>query len=160
MIDYLTNLDILHNRILWTAVISNFIAQILKVFTHLITEREFNIRRAIETGGMPSSHSSTVAALATGVGLEAGFGSPVFALAAVFALVVLHDAAGVRKAAGDHAMVLNSIMKELQHLFEEGFQPRQLKTLLGHTRLQVAAGTTMGILIALLIIEVIWVPHG
>lgn len=160
MIDTFLNLDFFHNRILWIAVLANFIAQFFKIFSHLISEKEFNIKRAIETGGMPSSHSSTVAALATGIGLQEGFGSSMFALSAVFAMVVLFDAAGVRQAAGKHAEVLNSIMKDLQHLFEEGFQHKQLKTLLGHTRLQVLAGTILGIGFSYVMMTYVWVSHG
>ena len=156
MIDFIKNIDFLHNELFWLAFFSNFIAQIFKVFSHLIAEKEFNIRRAIETGGMPSSHAASVSALATGVGLQHGFDSTYFAIAAVFTLVVLYDASGIRRAAGEHAQALNSIMSDLQHLFKDGFQQKQFKTLLGHTKLQVLAGTVLGAFIAYISLEVIW----
>jgi len=159
MIEFIKNIDFLHNDLFWIAFFANFIAQILKIFTHLITEKEFNIKRAIETGGMPSSHAASVASLATGVGIKHGFDSSLFAIAAVFALVVLYDASGVRREAGEHAQALNSIMNDLQHLFKDGFQEKQFKTLLGHTKLQVLSGTILGALIATFALKVLLVGN-
>jgi acid phosphatase family membrane protein YuiD len=138
-------LALLHNRLFITAVVANVIAQALKVLLILVTERRWEPARILETGGMPSSHSAVVAALATGVGISEGLGSPDFALAAVFGSIVIYDATGIRRAAGLQAQRLNELVYELGHLFDEGFQPRALKTLLGHTHPQVVVGAVLGI---------------
>jgi acid phosphatase family membrane protein YuiD len=95
-----------------------------------------------ETGGMPSSHSALVSALATGIGRTQGWDTPQFAIATVFAFIVMYDAAGIRRAAGKQAKVLNQIMVEV---FEEEQDP--LKELLGHTPAQVVAGSVLGVLL-------------
>ena len=94
---------------------------------------------------MPSSHSAFVTSLATGVGLTEGFDSTLFALAAVFALIVMYDAAGVRRAAGKQARVLNAIIEDLNR---RELHPERLRELLGHTPVEVLAGALLGILIA------------
>lgn len=141
--------SLLENSILLTVIFSTFTAQTLKSLIILILDRKLILNRMIETGGMPSSHSSTVATLATSMGLVYGWSSPHFTIAMVLAGVVIHDATGVRAAAGRQAEVLNDITKELAHLFEHGYEPRVLKTLLGHTYPQAVAGTILGIGIAL-----------
>jgi len=140
--------EILQNKILICSILSNIVAQLLKVIINLITVKEFNIKRLTEAGGMPSSHSSTVSALATAVFIEYGVISPYFAIALIFGIIVLWDAAGVRNAAGKHAEILNVIMDDLQYLMSKDFEKVTLKTLLGHTRLQVFIGTVLGIGIA------------
>ncbi len=144
-------LDIIYNRPLWAAIVASAVAQILKVLIEFLTDKKLDLRRLWDTGGMPSSHSAGVAALAVAIGLQEGFNSAFFAIAAVFSYVVIYDAKGVRRAAGLHAEILNEIVKELPHLFEEGFQPKALKTLLGHTGPQVVVGTLLGILVAVVI---------
>ena len=141
-------LSILENSILLTVIFSTFTAQALKSLIILIFDRKLILNRMIETGGMPSSHSATVAALATSMGLVYGWSSPHFTISMVLAGVVIHDATGVRAAAGRQAEVLNNITKELSHLFHHGYEPRVLKTLLGHTYPQAVAGTILGIGIA------------
>ena len=130
---------------------STFIAQIIKVITILISERRFAWDRIASTGGMPSSHSAGVVAVATSVGIIDGWGSTTFAVATTIALVVMYDATGVRRAAGLHAEYLNVIVKELSHIFkQDGEEQKALKTLLGHTYLQVIAGCIQGIIVALI----------
>ena len=121
--------------------------QLLKFVGTLILRKRLDLRRLVGTGGMPSSHSASASALATAVGLQVGWGSPLFAVATYFALVVLYDATGIRRAAGRQAAVLNRIIDELrEHHTIEG---ERLRELLGHTPLEVLAGTTYGILVAL-----------
>ena len=141
---------ILGNKILDVVVIAWFIAQFYKVVSSLILEKRLNIRRFWETGGMPSSHSSTVSSLATAVGITQGIHSVYFAISVVFAIIVMHDASGIRRAAGKQAGVLNELGKSLSNLFEEKFHQEQLKELLGHTPVEVLAGAILGVVVALL----------
>jgi uncharacterized protein len=137
--------SLLENVPLIAAVTATFIAQVVKVVLVLATERRWAFERLLETGGMPSSHSSTVAGLATSIGVVEGWGSPFFAVALVFGSIVMYDATGIRRAAGMHAELINDLVNELAHLFDEGFQPQALKTLLGHTYPQVVVGAVIGI---------------
>ena len=135
--------EVLANRALWAAGIAVLVAQILKVFWVLLVERRLWLRMFIEAGGMPSSHSAMVSALAASVGIQAGWDSPLFAVAAIFAAVVMYDAAGVRRAAGQQAEVLNKIIDD----FYKGRPIRfeRLKELLGHSPTEVLAGALLGI---------------
>lgn len=135
----------LENYPVWAAFFGAAMAQILKVILILLTERKLKIGRLTETGGMPSSHSAGVAALTSACAMKFGLNSGYFAICIVFSIVVIYDAAGVRRAAGRHAEILNKLMSELAHLFEEGNSPKALKTLLGHTYPQVLVGTLLGI---------------
>ncbi len=139
--------DILHNQVLWVAVAACLIAQVFKVVIEVAKDGKVNIRALVGTGGMPSAHSAFVTALAAGVGQSIGWASPDFAVAVVFAVIVMYDAAGVRQAAGKQARVLNQIIDEFfqgDHQFNED----RLKELLGHTPFQVIAGSVLGIAIA------------
>ena len=135
--------------VLVTCILSWFIAQLLKVITTLIKNKKIDFRRFVGSGGMPSSHSSFVTSLAVGVGIIDGFGSTAFAMAAVFALVVMYDAAGVRRAAGQQARILNKIVEEWERA-DFAKTDKRLKELLGHTPKEVIAGALLGILIAFL----------
>lgn len=139
-------MSVFDNVPLIAAVVGNVVAQIIKVLLVLGTERRWAPERLLETGGMPSSHSASVAALATAVGLIYGWGHPYFALAAVFGSIVMYDATGIRRAAGQQAALINDLVEELGHLFDEGFQPQALKTLLGHTYPQVVVGAFVGVI--------------
>ena len=123
------------------------LAQITKFFVHLIWKRKVDLRLFTTTGGMPSSHSAGVIGLSTTVGLICGFSSIEFAMAIGYALVVMYDAAGVRRAAGKQAACLNKIIMDIykQELKEAG---GKLKELLGHTPMQVVMGALFGVVYA------------
>ncbi|MEZ4632283.1 MAG: divergent PAP2 family protein [Deinococcales bacterium] len=135
------------NRPLWAALLASTFAQIIKVLLEMLTDKKFNPARLLDTGGMPSAHSAAVAALSTSIGIQEGFRSPLFAISAIFSYLVMYDATGIRRAAGLHAQMINELVQELAHLFDEGFQPQVLKTLLGHTVPQVIIGMLLGILV-------------
>lgn len=139
--------DILNNQVLLVSLAACLIAQTLKLVVELIKNQKVNFRALVETGGMPSSHSALVAALATEVGQTAGWSSTEFAISVVFAFIVMYDAAGVRQAAGKQARVLNQIMDEFFQ-GEHHFNEERLKELLGHTPVQVIAGSALGIAIS------------
>jgi uncharacterized protein len=138
--------QILDNRILLVAIAACLIAQVLKLTIDTIQNGKLSVKVLTTTGGMPSAHSALVTALATGVGQSLGWQSAEFAIATIFAIVVMYDAAGVRQAAGKQARILNQIIDELfsdNHKFNE----EKLKELLGHTPVQVIAGSVLGIAI-------------
>ncbi|HEY9747121.1 MAG TPA: divergent PAP2 family protein [Allocoleopsis sp.] len=139
--------DILDNRVLIVALASCLIAQVLKVIVELAKNRKLNIRALVETGGMPSAHSALVSALATGVGQTVGWSTPEFAIALIFAIIVMYDAAGVRQAAGKQARILNQIIDEVLREDYE-FTEARLKELLGHTPVQVFVGSALGVAIS------------
>ena len=140
--------DIFHNQVLVIAVLACLTAQGLKVVIELIRDRKINFRYLVTTGGMPSAHSALVGALATAIGQSMGWSSPDFAIACLFAVIVMYDAAGVRQAAGRQAKLLNQITEEL---FQDGhnFNEEKLKELLGHTPFQVLVGLMLGIVISM-----------
>jgi len=129
------------------AAIAWAIAQALKVIFDSVQKRRLDLRRLASSGGMPSSHTATVAALTTMIGARRGLTSPEFALAAVFSSVVMYDAAGVRRAAGRQAAVLNRIIDDLFH--QEGIKEERLRELIGHTPYEVIAGALLGVVVAL-----------
>lgn len=137
--------ELFSNPFLLTSLGSWFIAQVLKTIIHFAVYKKLDVERMYGDGGMPSGHSATVSSLATMCGLSYGFGSVEFAISSILAVIVCHDAMGVRRQAGKHAVVLN----ELLQYFEPGHQA-DLKELVGHTPLQVTAGILIGILNALL----------
>jgi hypothetical protein len=140
--------QILDNQVLLVAIIACLVAQLCKLFVELTKNRKFNLRSLVTTGGMPSAHSAFVAALAAGVGQTLGWASPDFAIALIFAVIVMYDAAGVRQAAGKQARILNQIIDEL--FSEKEFNEDRLKELLGHTPFQVIVGLMLGIAISCL----------
>ncbi len=142
-------LELVNNSILQTAVISWFAAQTIKIILTLIKERRLDFTRFFGSGGMPSSHASFTVSLAVATGFVTGFDSVLFALAAAFAFVVMYDATGVRRSAGEQAAILNKIVEKAgkEHISETG---KKLKELLGHTPIEVFAGAILGILIAVL----------
>lgn len=135
--------------ILVTTIIAWFIAQVLKLILVFIKEKKVDFRRLIGSGGMPSSHASFVVSLATSVGLVEGFTSTLFAVCVVMAFVVMYDAAGVRRAAGHQARILNKLVEDWEKNNFENTEEK-LKELLGHTPVEVFAGALLGICIALL----------
>ncbi|MFH1171390.1 MAG: divergent PAP2 family protein [bacterium] len=149
--------ELLTNHVLWTAVVANITAEVLKVIVVRIAERHWDFGRMLETGGMPSSHVATVTALAVSIGIRYGWGSSAFAIAVVFGSIVFYDAANFRQAASRQAVVLNELLRAFEHLFDESEKPRALKTLLGHTYPQVFVGAVIGASIAL--ISFLILPH-
>ncbi len=130
------------NRELWAAVTGWLIAQALKTLLTLRKERKFNLGHLVASGGMPSSHSALVTGLATAVARVNGLNSSIFALAAVFAGVVMYDAAGVRLAVSRQARILNMMLDDVFH--ERGLREERLRELIGHTPIQVFAGAFIG----------------
>ena len=125
-----------------------FFIQVFKLVYEMVKTKQFNLKRIVGAGGMPSSHSAVVTSLATLIGKNEGFNSPIFGIAAIFAFIVMYDATGVRRAAGEHAKLLNKIvqtpaLKELQ-------VREKLVEFLGHTPIQVAAGAIVGIVVGLM----------
>jgi acid phosphatase family membrane protein YuiD len=139
--------DIINNRVLLVALVACFVAQGLKLIFEVIKNRKVDLRVLVTTGGMPSAHSALVTALAAGVGQTLGWSSANFAVAAIFAIIVMYDAAGVRQAAGKQARILNQMIDELFDDKPDLFQER-LKELLGHTPVQVIAGSVLGVTVS------------
>ncbi|MBQ8411164.1 MAG: divergent PAP2 family protein [Ruminiclostridium sp.] len=154
------------NVMLVAAVVGWVSAQILKTIFNLIETKKFDFERLIGAGGMPSSHSATVCALAVTASKVCGVNSPEFALAMILALVVMYDACGVRRAAGLHAREINRLSKivdllddeiveqldeeiDLEIVEEEKNNKKELKEFLGHTPFQVMCGALLGIIIGL-----------
>ncbi len=140
---------IFHNQILIVALAACFFAQFLKIPVELVRYRRVSIRSMFSAGGMPSAHSALVGALATGIGQTVGWSSPEFAIACLFAVIVMYDAAGVRQAAGKQARILNQIVDDVFQ--EHEFKEERLKELLGHTPIQVFVGLALGISIAFIV---------
>lgn len=138
---------LINNKILIITLIAWIIAQCIKVFLGVIRERKFNFRWFIGTGGMPSSHAAGATALAVTCGLEKGFDSSTFALAAVFAMVTMFDAQGVRRETGQQAEILNKILEDIY--WKGKVESNRLKELIGHTPIQVFIGSLIGLFIAL-----------
>jgi acid phosphatase family membrane protein YuiD len=139
--------DIITNRHLVTGVAGLVLAQILKVFFDYWRTKSWSRAMLTSTGGMPSSHSALVVALMLSIGLYEGFGTTLFAVAATLALVVMHDAFGIRRAAGKQAEAINFLFSKLEN---QGIKlDRKLKELLGHSPLEVMAGAILGVIVAL-----------
>jgi uncharacterized protein len=145
---------------LLAAIIGNLTAQIVKVPIHFIRTRKWNWGLLISTGGMPSSHSSTVTALTTAIGMTNGFTSDIFSLSAVFCSVVLYDSCGIRRHAGEHAALLNVLFEDLRNIKKEltSFRMisnetnrKKLKELLGHKPIEVLVGGLLGIVVAMIL---------
>ncbi|NLY92026.1 MAG: divergent PAP2 family protein [Firmicutes bacterium] len=133
------------NTVFWSAFFAWLTAQVLKGLLNLYKYKKWDFRRFVGAGGMPSSHSAFVSALATGVGLTDGWASTNFAMALVFSAIVMYDAAGVRLAASKQAATLNKMVKEL--FDEREFHHERLKELIGHTPIEVIVGALLGIFI-------------
>lgn len=142
------------NLPLWLGAFAILFAQVLKVPINFIVTKKFDFSLLTSTGGMPSSHSAAVTSVATAVGFEVGFDSPIFSVAAMLAIIVMYDASHVRYQAGQHAAALNEIRNELQLFFKEikrwpdlneEQKIQDLKTLLGHKKSEVLIGALAGI---------------
>ena len=163
-VDFLTG-----NLILNLAILAWALAQVIKFVITLITKHKLDFRNILSSGGMPSSHSALVCAVSVGVAKKLGYASPEFALSLAMAGIVMYDAMGVRRAAGEQAKVLNKMVIDFKEIFqmlkeefdalargedvpeERGGPNKRLKEFLGHTPLEVLCGAALGILIAALI---------
>lgn len=141
--------DILGNQVLVSAVAAWMVAQFLKTLIDMALNKNFNPERLVGSGGMPSSHSSTVCALTTAASYRYGVGSFEFAVCFVLSMIVMYDAMGVRRETGKQAKLLNSILLENPLKLKGELIQETLKEYVGHTPLQVAAGALLGILLAL-----------
>ncbi len=140
------------NDIFIAAALGWCVAQVLKTIIHLILTKEFVVERLFGSGGMPSSHSATVCALATATYFEYSASSFEFAIAAIFAIIVMYDARGVRRETGIQAKLLNDIIKTFEAMGRKELSAHdKLKEFVGHTPLQVLMGAILGILISWLL---------
>jgi len=139
---------IITNKYIYIPLILWFSIQTFKVIYDLVTTKKFNFKRIMGAGGMPSSHSAVVVSLATLIGKYEGVDTSIFALSAIFAFVVMYDAAGVRRAAGKQASLLNKIVQTpgLSSLEVQG----KLVEVLGHTPIQVFVGAALGVIAGLI----------
>ncbi len=125
------------------------IAQAAKVILTSVRQHRLNLQVLAHTGGMPSSHAAIVMGMATSVGKYSGVSSSAFAIALIFSFVVMYDAAGLRRAAGRQAEVLNRLVEDLVHM--RGMQEQKLRELLGHTPVEVLVGAVLGIVVGLIL---------
>lgn len=154
MLDWLQQL--IRNPFLITGLSSWFVAQVLKTILYAIIHKKIQWERLIGDGGMPSGHSATVTSIATICMLGFGPGSFEFAISAILAVIVCHDAMGVRRETGKQSVVINEILDSFDALTKEQFSEVQLKEFVGHTPVQVMAGMLIGILNALFLYFVIY----
>lgn len=141
--------QIFTNKFLYMPLLVWFCIQAFKVIWDLVETKKFNFKRILGAGGMPSSHSAVVMCLAMMIGREAGFGSYTFALATIFACVVMYDAAGVRRAAGKQAALLNKIVNTPGLSIPQ--VQEKLVEVLGHTPKQVFVGAVIGVIVGLIV---------
>ncbi|WP_174614129.1 divergent PAP2 family protein [Virgibacillus ihumii] len=155
-------MELIANFPLLAALSAIIFAQVVKIPIRLAVTGEFKPGLAFSTGGMPSSHSAAVAALTTGVGIIEGVASTIFAVATVFSIIIMFDASGVRRQAGEQAVVLNRLVNDFQYFVDgakdwnqkEEYQKRkELKELLGHQPIEVFFGGLSGITIAFLLYQ-------
>ncbi|MFD1413467.1 divergent PAP2 family protein [Oceanobacillus jeddahense] len=150
-------MTLLTNFPLWAALSAIVFAQVIKIPIKLLFTKEFQPGLAFSTGGMPSSHSAAVASLATAIGIAEGVSSSVFALACIFSVITMFDASGVRRQAGEQAIVINQLVRDFQLITssakgwskkKENEKIQELKELLGHQPIEVFFGAITGIIIA------------
>jgi hypothetical protein len=140
---------LLENQVLIAAVVAWFVAQTIKLLVELVRTHRLDLRYLVSPGGMPSAHSALVTSLATAVARQEGVGSALFAASAVFASIVMYDAAGVRQSVSIQARILNRMLDEL--FTQRAFSERRLRELLGHTPLEVFAGFLLGLIIGVVV---------
>ncbi|KUO71068.1 MAG: hypothetical protein APF77_05045 [Clostridia bacterium BRH_c25] len=136
---------IMDNKVLLACFTAWLIAQVMKIILTFYSSKKIDLTRFVGSGGMPSSHTSFVMALSTSIGRIHGWDSAIFAVSLCFAFVVMYDAAGVRRAAGNQAKILNIIIEDLAH--NKPLENERLKELIGHTPKEVLAGAVLGIVI-------------
>jgi acid phosphatase family membrane protein YuiD len=141
---------IIGNRIIVTGAAAWVISQVLKTIIHLITNKRLVLERLMGDGGMPSSHSATVTSVAVASGFVCGWNSPVFAVAFFLAIIVMHDAMGVRQETGKQAKIINNMLVMFENMQDARLDPEQkLKEFVGHTPMQVLAGFGLGLIVAI-----------
>ena len=140
--------EVAENKVLLTTIFAWIVAQTLKVVLGILREKRFNFKWFVGSGGMPSSHSAGIVAMATSVGFVCGFYSYQFAIACVVALIVMFDAQGVRRTVGRQAEILNKILDDIY--WKKKVEEERLKELLGHSPVEVLVGAVIGILIAII----------
>jgi len=145
-------LELLSNKILIVAIIANFIAQMLKVPINYFKFKKWDLGLIFSTGGFPSSHTSTVSALTLRIGTDIGFGSPLFALSFIVAIITMIDASGLRQEVGRHSKTLNDLLQALKMGEIIGFD--ELEELIGHTKLEVLGGLILGIIVGLISLKI------
>ncbi len=145
--------ELLQNRVLIAAVAAWVIGQFLKFPLEYILNRRWNWGIMFSSGGLPSSHSALVTAVTLSIGFKDGFDTSIFALAVAIAMIVIYDAAGVRRQAGIHAERINEIMKNF--IENRRFPEEDLKEMLGHTKFEVIAGVLLGVLISWALIVIL-----
>ena len=138
--------ELLQNRVLIAGVSAWVIGQFLKFPLEFILNKQWNWGIMFSSGGLPSSHSALVTAVALSIGFQDGFDTPMFALAVAIAMIVIYDSAGVRRQAGIHAERINEIMKNF--IEKRRFPEEDLKEMLGHTKFEVIFGVLLGVLIS------------
>ena len=139
-------IDLLTNQFLLVSLSSWFVAQVLKTILYALETKKLDINRLFGDGGMPSGHSATVTSLAIFCGLNFGFGSFQFAVTAILAIIVCHDAMGVRLETGKQAVKINEILEVFELIHPDKISEANLKEFVGHTPIQVMAGITLGII--------------
>ena len=142
-------IDLLNNNVLLVAMLSWLVSQVIKAFLNAIITRKFSIERLFGDGGMPSGHSATVTSAAAMCAWTYGFDSAVFGIACVLAIVVMHDATGVRREAGRHAVAINEIVEKMD-MGDDDITIARLKEFVGHTHKQVIVGCLLGIVMTVL----------
>ena len=140
--------EIITNKALIIPLGSWAVAQLLKVIIVLIRKKQLELRHLVSSGGMPSSHSALVSALATSVAIIYGLGSVAFAISVILALIVMYDAAGVRQSVGRQAAALNRLIRELRSRRPLMEVERDLREFIGHTQFQVIIGGLVGVCVA------------
>ena len=139
------------------------VAQLLKWIINALVEKRFTLERLLGDGGMPSGHSATVTTLAAICGWCCGYGSAIFAISVIFAIVVMHDATGVRREAGKHATLIKQLADGFNAMFvekDEEIKTEKLKAFIGHTPLQVAFGAILGLVVSAAYVVIIGVEYG
>jgi len=146
--------SILNNKIMWVSLLAWVLAQAAKILLNFMLEKKWDFNLLVGSGGFPSSHTSIVCALAISIGKTQGWDSALFAISVALAVIVMYDAAGVRRAAGNHARVINYLVEWMrQHQADRianNLQQERLKELIGHTPFEVFGGAILGCVIGLI----------
>ena len=149
-------IDMVTNPFILTGVSSWFYAQVLKTIIYLIINKKLDATRLVGDGGMPSGHSATVTSIAVLIGLACGTGTVEFAISLILAIIVCHDATGVRRETEKQAHIINELVKAFEELSEDKLPEVKLKQFVGHTPIQVLAGITLGVINAVIMYFVLF----